>query len=163
MAKHWHHLDVGPSDEECVCRTKPMDCASSHGSPRLLMDLNLGRSQECSFDAENIKVLKREMMEELVERSCDVYRTPDDRRDVSIDFRFLDLLLHVAEDPKMHIGSFATMCPSGQPHNCHTSQHFTCQTEVEVATAIRPNELHGITTRRGFAVLPQVLVGRCPH
>ena len=41
VAKHWHHLDVGPSDEECVCRTKPMDCASSHGSPRLLMDLAL--------------------------------------------------------------------------------------------------------------------------
>ena len=79
-------------------------------------------------------------MGELVERGCDVYRTPDDRRDVSIDFRFLDLL-----------------------HDCHTSKHFTFQTEVEVATAIRPNELHGITTRRGFAVLPQVLVGRCPH
>ena len=78
-----------------------------HGTPELLMTLALGRVKECPLSAANAQKLREEIDVKLAAMDLDLTRCSDDRNDVPIDFRFLDLLLRGAGDPEVGLGGFA--------------------------------------------------------
>ena len=78
--------------------------SAQFGTSELLMNLALGRVQENPFCEKHIQDLKRDVIDEL-ERAGK--REENDRRDVPIDFRYLDLLLKTAEDPEVGLGQFS--------------------------------------------------------
>ena len=71
------------------------------------MNLALGRVQENPFSEKDIQDLKRDVIDELERAGLELKREENDRRDVPIDFRYLDLLLKAAEDPEVGLGQFA--------------------------------------------------------
>ena len=73
----------------------------------LLMELGLGRVKATPFDEEEIRALKGEIISCLTGSGLELKKENGDRKDVQIDFRFLDLLLRAAEDPEVGLGQFA--------------------------------------------------------
>ena len=71
------------------------------------MDLALGRVKSCPFGADEIKSLKEEIVDSLTSAGNELTRDEADRKDVPIDFRFLDSLLRCAEDSEVGLGKFA--------------------------------------------------------
>ena len=81
---------------------------SAHfGTSELLMNLALGRVQENPFCEKHIQDLKRDVTDKLERAGLELQRDENDRRDVPIDFRYLDLLLKAAEDPEVGLGQFS--------------------------------------------------------
>ena len=74
------------------------------------MALAKGKVENCPFDAAEISSLKKGIVGDLQEEVLELGRTQGDREDVSIDFRFLGLLLRAAEDLEMGLGRLR---PSG--------------------------------------------------
>ena len=68
------------------------------------MDLALGRVKSCPFGADEIKSLKEEIVDSVTSAGHELTRDEADRKDVPIDFRFLDSLLRCAEDPEVGLG-----------------------------------------------------------
>ena len=75
----------------------------THGPPQLLMDLALGKVQHSPFEAESLSRLKTEVVSELAARGLQLHRSADDRADLPIDYRFLQLMLTAADDPEVHL------------------------------------------------------------
>ena len=73
------------------------------GTTRLLMDLALGRVKECPFEEGEMRSLIRVAAASGHMMKC----RDEDRKDVPRDYRLLELLLEVAQDPEVSIGSFA--------------------------------------------------------
>ena len=73
----------------------------------LLMQLALGRVSSCPFADDEIRHLKEEVIATLATAGIGLFREEGDRKDLPIDFRFLDLLLRAAEDPEVGLGKFA--------------------------------------------------------
>ena len=73
----------------------------------LLMDLALGRVKSCPFGADEIRSLKEEIVDSLTSAGHELSQEEADRKDVQIDFRFLDSLQRCAEDPEVGLGKFA--------------------------------------------------------
>ena len=71
-----------------------------HGPPELLMNLALGRVKSCPCNQSDVSALKQEVVRALEQAGFELRRADEDRRDVPIDFRYLDLLLRAAEDPE---------------------------------------------------------------
>ena len=69
--------------------------------------VELGRVQENPFSEKDIQDLKQDVINELERASLELKREANDRRDVPIDFRYLDLLLKAAEDPEVGLGQFS--------------------------------------------------------
>ena len=84
-----------------------MDFSRRVGTPALLVSLALGKVSESPFFVEDIAALKKTVVEKLAAHGLDLNREDDDRADVPIDFRFLDLLLRAASDPEVALGSFS--------------------------------------------------------
>ena len=80
-----------------------MTFAESHGPPQLLMDLAL--VTESPFDADSVEKLKSDVVGYLSSCGYRLVSHPKDRKDVPIDYRFLQLLLDSSEDPEVHLGS----------------------------------------------------------
>ena len=78
-----------------------MSSAESDGPPRLL------KVTESPFDADSVKKLKSDVVGDLSSCGHRLVSHPKDRKDVPIDYRFLQLLLDASEDPEVHLGSFA--------------------------------------------------------
>ena len=85
-----------------------MTFAEREGTPQLLADLALGKVKACPFEAARVRELKEESLDILSKHGLVLQRTGQDRRDVPIDFRYLQLLLTAAQDPEIGLGSFAS-------------------------------------------------------
>ena len=83
-----------------------MGYAEKHGTTQMLMSLALGRVARCPFGSQSIRELKESTSEALKTLGLELRRDAADRRDLPIDFRYLDLLLRAAGDPEVHLGQF---------------------------------------------------------
>ena len=92
-----------------------MDFARRAGTTDLLAKLAVGRVETCPFDTSEIQDLRRRIIEALAECGLHLNRTPDDRSDVPVDFRLVQLLLTAAEDPEVALGDFAPGVRVGPP------------------------------------------------
>ena len=84
-----------------------MSYAERHGEAPLLLNLAVGRVEQCPFDPQSIRELKKATVEALKRHGLELRRKDADRTDLPIDYRYLDLLLRAAGDPEVHLGSFA--------------------------------------------------------
>ena len=81
---------------------------NTYGTTELLLRLALGKVDACPFGDQEILELKADIVAGLAERGTDAsILTPEILRDVLLDYRFIELLLSSAQDPKVAIGSFA--------------------------------------------------------
>ena len=84
-----------------------MSFSREYGTTELLTCLALGKVKACPFPAERVEHLKRRTIEAMERHGLALVRDAADRPETLIDYRFLALLLKAAEDPDVHIGSFA--------------------------------------------------------
>ena len=83
--------------------------------------------RENPFSEKDIQNLKEDVIDELERAGLELKREENDRRDVPLDFRYLDLLLKAAEDPEVGLGQFSQGVRVGP--GCRASQHFTNRRE----------------------------------
>ena len=83
-----------------------MDFARQAGTTDLLARLALRRVESCPF--RGIQDLRLRIILALAECGLHLDRAPDDRKDVPVGFRLVQLLLTAAEDPEVALGSFAS-------------------------------------------------------
>ena len=115
MASRWRRRVVGQWRTEATPKHKVwlavsqlfMDFSRRVSTPALLISLALGKVLESPFFVEDIAALKKIVVEKLAAHGLDLNREDDDRADVPMDFRFLDLLLRAASDPEVALGSFS--------------------------------------------------------
>ena len=86
---------------------KVRDYTRREGPPELLMKLALGRISSCPFNPESIAALKEDIVSALAKHGQVLKSELNDRTDLPIDYRFLELLLGAAEDPEHALGQFA--------------------------------------------------------
>ena len=86
--------------------TSVVDCfmrfTNHHGT-----DLAMGKIDSCPFPLDDVAELKRSVIGAAAGFGHQIERRPGDRSDVPIDYRFLDLLLRVAEVPEVGLGEYA--------------------------------------------------------
>ena len=84
-----------------------MEFSRWHGTAALLTRLAMGQVTESPFEEKAVTRLKEQVVRSLAEQGLHLNRHPEDRDDLPVDFRFLQLLLTAAEDPEVSIGEFA--------------------------------------------------------
>ena len=84
-----------------------MDHADRHSSLVLLMRLDLGKVGSSPFEESTVHILKRAVIADLEAAGWKIERHEEDRSDVPVDYRFLHLLLRVADNPEVGMGLFA--------------------------------------------------------
>ena len=84
-----------------------MEFTRWHGTAALLTRLAMGQVTESPFEEEAVTRLKEQVVRSLAEQGLHLNRHPEDREDLPVDYRFLQLLLTAAEDPEVSIGEFA--------------------------------------------------------
>ena len=84
-----------------------LDFTAQHGTSKLLFELALGKVKVSPFTSDSVTALTQDVSQLLSNRGLHLHRTTNDPTDVPIDFRFLDLLLLAADDPEVHLGTFA--------------------------------------------------------
>ena len=114
-----------------------------YGTTQLLMDLALGRVEKCPFPSESGRELKGEIIGLLSSRGLNLNRESGDRNELTIDFRFLALLLRASEDPDTQLGNFALRRCKSWARDEDAKEPGTAQAkeEVEVGAAKEPAEL----------------------
>ena len=63
--------------------------------------------KETPFSEEQVAALKRQVIEDMAEQGLQMRRDSQDRENVLLDYRFLELLLKATEDPDVTLGEFA--------------------------------------------------------
>ena len=81
--------------------------SAQYGTVQLLVNLALGRVQENPFSEKDIQDLKQDVNDKLERAGLELNRKENDRKDVPIDFGYLDLLLKAAEDPEVGLAQFS--------------------------------------------------------
>ena len=76
-------------------------------SARLLVELSVGHIKKSPFSDEAVAELKDEIIKLASSHGLELRRDQEDRDDVSIDFRFTQLVLDLAWDPEVALGSFS--------------------------------------------------------
>ena len=84
-----------------------MDFARTHGTTDLLARLALGQVPSSPFVLEKVAELKSKVIDYLSTQGIHLQRTPEDRSDLPVDYRFLHLLLSASEDPEVGRGEFS--------------------------------------------------------
>ena len=67
----------------------------------------MGKIQSSPFPPAEVAELKQQVIDTAARSCYQIVRRTGDRNDVPIDYRFLDLLLRVAEDPEVGLGEYA--------------------------------------------------------
>ena len=80
---------------------------SHYGTERLLVELAMGKIQSSPFPPAEVAELKQQVIDTAGRSGYQIVRRTGDRTDVPLDYRFLDLLLRVAEDPEVGLGEYA--------------------------------------------------------
>ena len=83
----------------------------TYGSPELLMRLALGNVESSPFDEKAVSDLKADIITGLSDFGIRMGNSSRDSPGVSLDDRFLGLLLSAARDPDVTLGSFAKGLP----------------------------------------------------
>ena len=81
--------------------------ADHYGTEELLVSLASGMVTECPFPSEEVSVLNREVLEIATQNGFQMIVRSGDREDVPINFRFLQLLLQIADDPEIGLGDYS--------------------------------------------------------
>ena len=89
----------------------------------LLMKLALGRVDSCPFESESTEKLKNETIVILEQHDLSLERTPRDRTDIPIEYRYMGLLLKAAKDPEVGLGDFAAGVRVGSGARLRESRH----------------------------------------
>ena len=84
-----------------------MEFTRRYGTAALLTRLAMGQVTESPFEEEAVTRLKEQIVRSPAEQGLHLNRHPEDREDLPVDCRFLQLLLTAAEDPEVSIGEFA--------------------------------------------------------
>ena len=84
-----------------------MRCSNHHGTEQLLVSLAMGKIEACPFPLHDVAGLKQAVIGTAACFGHQIARRSGDRSDVRIDYRFLDFLLRVAEDPETALGEYA--------------------------------------------------------
>ena len=84
-----------------------MSFTNHHGTEQLLVSLAMEKFGSCPFPLDEFANLKESVISVAAGFGHQIERRPGDRTDVPIDYRFLDLLLRVAEDPEIGLGDYA--------------------------------------------------------
>ena len=71
------------------------------------MKFALGKVEESPFGSEAISILKSRVIKRLSRWGSFMKSSPQDRTDLPIDYRFLELLLDASGDPEVGLGLFA--------------------------------------------------------
>ena len=87
--------------------SRVMNYAREAGTPELLTRLALGQVESDPFPVTATGAIKGDIVRALSKHGLRLQRSSQDREDVPIDFRFLQLLLQAASDPEAGIGKFA--------------------------------------------------------
>ena len=72
-----------------------------------LTRLAMGQVTESPFEEEAVARLTEQVVRALAEQGLHLNRQPEDREGLSVDCRFLQLLLSTAEDSEVSLGDFA--------------------------------------------------------
>ena len=115
MANRWHLLVDGLPDPACIrrlaaglgwltvlCASRITTVQSSYWSHS-----PWGKIDACPFPLDDVAHLKESVIVAAAGFGHEIERRSGDRSDVPIDYRFLDLLLRVAEDPETGLGEYA--------------------------------------------------------
>ena len=94
-----------------------MAFAEREGSTQLLTDLALGKVKECPFGTGSIRDMKESFLV--------AQRNKEDKGDIPIDFRYLQLLLTAAEDPEVTWDRLRRESESDPGQGCRGCQHCT--------------------------------------
>ena len=76
------------------------------GTEKLLVSLSMGKVDPCPFQPADIVGFKNELIEATVHSGFHL-RKAGDRIDLPIDYRFLHMLLLMADDPEVGLGAFS--------------------------------------------------------
>ena len=95
--------------------------SAQFGTSELLMNLALGRVQENPFCQKHIQDLKRDVIDELERGGLELKREENDRRDVPIDFRYLDFRLRRQKTQRSDWGSSHKVSVSDLRSGCRAS------------------------------------------
>ena len=77
------------------------------GTEQLLVSLAMVKIGACPFPPEDVAPLRQVVFNAAAGCGHQIERRSGDRTEVPIDYRFLDLLLRVAEDPETGLGEYA--------------------------------------------------------
>ena len=78
-----------------------------HGTEQPLVSLAMEKIDACPFPPEDVAQLRQFVIDAAAGCGHQIERRSGDRTGVPIDYRFLDLLLRVAEDPEVGLGEYA--------------------------------------------------------
>ena len=81
--------------------------ADHYGTEELLVSLASGKVTECPFPSEEISILNRELLGIASQNGFRMNGKCGDRADVPINFRFLQMLLQIADDPEIGLGDYS--------------------------------------------------------
>ena len=71
------------------------------------MQLALGKVDWCPCEEDSVAQLRADIINALLPFGLRLKSSPDDRREVLLDYRLMELCLAAARDPEVHLGSFA--------------------------------------------------------
>ena len=133
--------------------TAVRDCVwkftSHYGTERLLVELAMGKIQSSPFPPAEVAELKQQVVDTAARSGYEIVRRiGDPRTDVPTDYRFLDLLLRVAEDPEVGLGEYAQGVRVGPGARMpRLPALFKTQEEVAAPVPSRSTRLSGTRPR----------------
>ena len=109
MANRWRLPDGGHLDPVCIRHLAAgVLLLIPFSALRIIMvSLAMGKIDSCPFPPDDVAQLKEAVIDAAAGFGHQIERRSGDRTDVQIDYRFLDLLLRVAEDPETGLGEYA--------------------------------------------------------
>ena len=112
-----------------------MRFTNHHGTEQLLVSLAMGKIDSCPFPLNGAAELKRSVIGAAAGFGHQIVRGSGDRSDVPIDYRFLDLLPRVAEDPERS----RRVCAGCQSGTWDEDAEIACtvQAQEEMASCIQ--------------------------
>ena len=81
--------------------------AETYTSPWHLVELSLGKVSKSPFAADPIVDFVGEVIKLARSYGVELHRSGDDRNDVAIDFRCMQLVLNLADDLEIGIGEYS--------------------------------------------------------
>ena len=78
-----------------------------HGTEELLVSLAMEKIEQCPFPPEDVADLERVIIKVAADGGFPMRKKAGDRVNVPMDFRFLDVLLRLADDPEIGLGEYA--------------------------------------------------------
>ena len=169
-ANPWHRREDGPpgsrnypsSPDWVSVASQYQKFTECYGTEQLLVSLALGKIKESPFEKKEIEELKGAVISELEGRGYTLGRCEGDREDVPIDYRYLGLLLRVADDPEVGIAEYAQGVRVGPgvrmprlPALYRQKRRWRLPEQTDPLDYLERTPDEGMTWRRNYASLEQ--------